>query len=80
LHYYANEEPDEGYQRHLQEQEVTLLRGISIDEMKRLEPGWIEVTRARFKETLTLRMNDWIEDVVAGKDNLQSLYDKTYAI
>jgi hypothetical protein len=43
LHYYANEEPDERYQRHLQEQEVTLLRGISVDEMKRLEPGWIEV-------------------------------------
>jgi hypothetical protein len=85
----ADGEITELYWEHLQEYELTLLRKIYIDEMRRLEPGWVEVfDKSQLQrdfdyallncgnEFLARVIKEWIEDVTAGKDDIVSLYDR----
>ncbi|KAK9240544.1 hypothetical protein V1525DRAFT_395294 [Lipomyces kononenkoae] len=88
-HREANGEPSDLYWDHLREYETTILRDIFIDEMKRLEPGWVEVfntsqVRRDFdiavqncdNELVARHINEWIEDITTGKGNLRSLRDR----
>lgn len=88
-HREANGEPSDLYFEHLWEYEATLLRGIFIDEMARLDPGWMEVfEKSQSKrdfdiavqncdnELVARHIDAWIRDITASQDNLRSLRDR----
>ncbi|KAJ5087547.1 hypothetical protein N7456_011163 [Penicillium angulare] len=77
------------YWEHLWEYEVTLLRGVFIDKMKSLEPGWVEVFHKSQRqrdfdiavqncdnEFVARHIRAWINDLTAGVDNHRSLRDR----
>ncbi|KXG47949.1 Aminoglycoside phosphotransferase [Penicillium griseofulvum] len=87
-----NGQPSELYFEHLWEYETTLLRGIFIDEMRRLDEGWVEVfDNSQIKRDFdyavhycdccisTRHIEAWIGDMTAGISNLRSLEDRIYS-
>ncbi|KAF7117345.1 hypothetical protein CNMCM5793_006094 [Aspergillus hiratsukae] len=89
----ANGEPDELYWEHLLEHERTIFRDLFIGDMKRVEPGWVEVfDKSEIQRDfdyavlscdssfLSRPITKWIVDVTAGKDNIESLYDRDFGI
>ncbi|KAK9233993.1 hypothetical protein V1525DRAFT_414548 [Lipomyces kononenkoae] len=88
-HREGNGEPSDLYWDHLWEYETTILRDMFIYEMKRLEPGWVEVFNTSQlqrdfdiavqncdNELVARHINEWIEDITTGKVNLRSLRDR----
>ncbi|KAB8276153.1 hypothetical protein BDV30DRAFT_224541 [Aspergillus minisclerotigenes] len=88
----ANGEVCDLYWEHLWDYEITLLRDVFIERMKRLEPEWVEVfdksqSQRDFapvvqncdNEFLARRIREWINDLTAGVDNnYRSLHDRIY--
>lgn len=85
----ANGEPSDLYWEHLQLYEVTVLRGVFTNEMKRLEPSWMEVfNKSQLQRDFDTAVNHcdtaflardikrWIEDITAGKENFRSLRNR----
>ncbi|KAK9320840.1 hypothetical protein V1517DRAFT_195653 [Lipomyces orientalis] len=88
-HRETNGEPSDLYWDHLWEYEATILRDVFIDEMKQLEPGWVDVFNTSQvqrdfdiavqncdNELVARHINEWIEDITTGKGNLWSLRDR----
>lgn len=92
-HREADGEPYDLYWIHLWEYEATILREIFIEEMKHIEPGWVEV----FNKSQTQRdldfaahncdhefmarnIKEWVEDITTGKCNCKSLCDRIYEV
>jgi Phosphotransferase enzyme family len=88
---YNKDDPDTLYWEHLMEYELTKLRRYFLDEMRQLEPKWIEV----FESATTKRdfyvaihncdnvfmrrhINDWLDDIDSGKGPLRSLRARIY--
>ncbi|KAN0081905.1 Phosphotransferase enzyme family domain containing protein [Elaphomyces granulatus] len=88
---YDKDDPDTLYWEHLMEYEQTKLRRYFLDEMRQLEPKWIEV----FESATTKRdfyvaiqncddvfmrrhINDWLDDIDSGKGPLRSLRARIY--
>lgn len=84
-----NGEPNELYWETLEDFELTCLRRFFLDEMRRLEPGWIEVFEAsEAKRDFELAMNQcdidfsaryiegWLDDFEAKKTCARSLRDR----
>jgi hypothetical protein len=68
------------------EYELTRLRGVFLDEMRKLQPGWVQVyassQRERDFELAVSSFDDpihmwkalrWLEDVESGKEDIMSL-------
>lgn len=81
--------PDSLYWEHLMEYELTKLRRYFLDEMRRLDPKWVEVfdsakARRDFhiavqycdNEFLARHINEWLDDIAAGKGTVRSLRDR----
>ncbi|KAJ5927332.1 hypothetical protein N7516_009105 [Penicillium verrucosum] len=88
-----NGEPNELYFEHLWQHETTLLRGIFMDEMRRLDAGWMEVfDKSQVKrdfdcavqecdmEFSARNTNAWIKDITAGISNPPTLHDRMYSL
>lgn len=88
-----NGEPIELYFEHLWQYETTLLRGIFMDEMRRLDAGWVEVfDKSQVKrdfdcavqecdmELSARNINAWIKDITAGISNPPTLHDRMYLL
>ena len=86
------EEPYEMYFEHLWQYEATLLRDIFMDEMRRLDAGWVEVfDKSQVKRDLdcavqdcdnefsTRDINAWIKDIADGVSNPPTLHDRIYS-
>lgn len=84
-----NGEPNELYWETLEDFELTCLRRFFLDEMRRLEPGWIEVFEAsEAKRDFELAVNQcdiefsaryiegWLDDFEAKKTCARSLRDR----
>ncbi|KAJ5356625.1 Aminoglycoside phosphotransferase [Penicillium concentricum] len=76
------------YWEHLHDYEVTLLRGVFLDEMRKSEPTWVNVfdtsrlrrdfdTAVQHFDSGIVRhiIEKWVEDVTAGNENPQNLRD-----
>ncbi|KAJ5164576.1 uncharacterized protein N7500_006406 [Penicillium coprophilum] len=87
-----NGEPNELYFEHLWHYETTLLRDVFIDEMRRLEVGWVEVfEKSQVKrdfdyavqhcdsEISARDIEAWIGDISAGISNPRSLNDRFWS-
>lgn len=88
----ANGEPFDLYWEHLWEYEVTIFRSMFFDEMKRLEPGWVEVfDKSQLQQDFDMAVQNcdnefiardidaWINDVNSGKytySSFRSLRDR----
>ena len=85
-HHDANGEISGLYWEHVWEYEATILRATFLDEMKRIEPGWVEVfnksqlqrdfdfaLRNCDNEFLARDIKQWIEDVSCGIEGPKSL-------
>jgi hypothetical protein len=81
--------PDGAYWEHLHEYEATLLRDVFMDEMRKLEPGWVVIfdashlqrdfdTAVQYFDSGIVRheIDKWIEEVTAGNEKPQSLRGK----
>lgn len=92
-HREADGEPYDIYWIHLWEYETTILRDIFIEEMKKLEPGWVEVfNKSQIQRDLDFAahncdhefmardIKEWIEDITAAKCNCKSLCDRIYEV
>ncbi|KAJ5515212.1 hypothetical protein N7527_006772 [Penicillium freii] len=88
-----NGEPNELYFEHLWQYETTLLRDIFMDEMRRLDAGWVEVfDKSQVKrdfdcavqdcdtEFSARNINAWIKDITAGISNPATLHDRMYSL
>lgn len=82
-------EPADLYWDHLMEYELTTLRRVFLDEMARLEPGWVEIFNSSQlrrdldlavqncdSEILASYINEWIDEIVASPSNIRSLQDR----
>ncbi|CRG92006.1 hypothetical protein PISL3812_09060 [Talaromyces islandicus] len=78
--------PDGAYWEHLHEYEATLLRDVFMDEMRKLESGWVNIfdashlqrdfdTAVQYFDSGIVRheIEEWVEEVTAGNENPQSL-------
>ncbi|KAJ5189665.1 Aminoglycoside phosphotransferase [Penicillium cf. griseofulvum] len=87
-----NGEPSELYFEHLWQYEATLLRDIFIDEMRRLDAGWVEVfDKSQIKRDFDYAVHHcdccisarhieaWIGDMAAGISNPRSLENRIYS-
>lgn len=85
----ANGEATDLYWDHMMEYELTTLRRIFLDEMARLELGWMEIfNSSQFQRDLDLAVqscdseflasdiNEWIDEIVAGRSNIRSLQER----
>ena len=85
----ANGEPSDPYWEHLWEHEITLLRDVFIEKMKRLEPGWVDVFNKSQRqrdfdlavqncdnEFVARHVRAWIDDLTTGVDSPRSLRDR----
>lgn len=85
----ANDEPSSLYWEHFQDYEVTLLRDVFIDSMKRLEPGWVDVYNKSQRqrdfdfavhncdnEFQARNIRGWIDDLTSGVDNTRGLHER----
>ncbi|KFY30403.1 hypothetical protein V493_01936 [Pseudogymnoascus sp. VKM F-4281 (FW-2241)] len=88
---YVDGKITELYGEHVMEYELTHLRRVFLDEMARLEPGWMEMyNSSQLQRDMELavkfcddefsarRINEWVDDVVAAKSNIPSLWDRFY--
>jgi aminoglycoside phosphotransferase len=88
---YRCDEPGSLYRERLMEYELTVLRRCFIDEMQRLEPGWIKIfesskTQRDFdmavrncdNEFLARFINEWLDDFAPRKE-VVSLRDRINA-
>jgi hypothetical protein len=82
---YDHEEdgqPCDLYLEHLENYELTLLRGVFMDTMRALEPGWVDVFEKTQRErdfnyavrscdnVFDVRViREWIEDVTSGNNH-----------
>ncbi|KAJ5918288.1 Aminoglycoside phosphotransferase [Penicillium verhagenii] len=77
----GNPEPGTAYWEHLNDYETTVLRKIFLEEMRKLEPGWVDIFNEsqlqRDFDTALQHFNDafggseidsWISDVIIGKE------------
>ncbi|KGO69662.1 Aminoglycoside phosphotransferase [Penicillium italicum] len=84
--------PNEMYFEHLWQYETTLLRDVFIDEMRRLDTGWVEVfEKSELKRDFDYAVNycdswvsardieAWIRDITTNVSNPQSLIDRVWA-
>ncbi|KAJ5518114.1 Aminoglycoside phosphotransferase [Penicillium expansum] len=84
----GNPPPGSAFWEHLHDYEVTLLRGVFLDEMRKSEPGWVNIfdmshlrrdfdTAVQYFDNGIVRhiIEKWVEDVTAGNENPQSLRD-----
>lgn len=82
-------EPDSLYWEHLMEYELTKLRRYFLDEMRRLEPKWIEVfNSAKAKRDFYIavqncdnaifakHINEWLDGIAAWEGTVRSLRDR----
>lgn len=89
----ANGEPSELYFEDLWDHEATLLRDVFMDEMRRLDAGWIEVfDKSQVKRDFDCAVqecdmlfsardiNAWIEDIAAGISNPRTLGHRMYCL
>ncbi|KAJ5809567.1 uncharacterized protein N7503_001785 [Penicillium pulvis] len=87
----GNGEPSDLYWEHLEQYENTLLRDIFIDEMRILEPRWVDIfdknQYRRDFETAVQNCDNpfiaryiraWIDDINAKVENLRSLRNRIY--
>lgn len=85
-------EPSEVYFEHLWQYEATLLRDIFIDEMRKLDPGWVEVfdksqvkrdfdyAAAYCDSWISARdIEAWIGDITTDMNNARSLGDRIWS-
>ncbi|WEW56991.1 hypothetical protein PRK78_002450 [Emydomyces testavorans] len=85
-HHAENGEPDIIYWEHLMEYELTELRRYFLQEMRRLEPGWIEVFESATAKRdfhiavqncdnglVSRDITEWLDDIARGKGTEQSL-------
>jgi len=85
----ADGQPSDLYWEHLWEHEVTLLRDVFIERMKRLERGWMDVFNKSQRqrdfdiavqgcdnEFIARHIRAWISDLTAGVDSPRSLRDR----
>ncbi|KAJ5513098.1 Aminoglycoside phosphotransferase [Penicillium fimorum] len=87
-----DDDPSELYFEHLWEYETTLLRDIFIDEMRRLDAGWVEVfEKSQIKrdfdyavqycdsEFSAREIKEWIGDMTADISNPRSMEDRIWS-
>lgn len=85
----ATGEPSELYWEHLEMYELTQLRRLFLDEMRRLEPRWVQVFEASQRQRdfdLAISsaddlskgdiLRDWLTDMESGYTNFLSLEDR----
>lgn len=86
-------EPNELYFEHIWQYETTLLRDIFMDEMRRLDAGWVEAfDKSQVKRDFDCAVqecdtefsagyiNAWIKDITAGISNPPTLHDRMYSL
>ncbi|KAJ5930484.1 Aminoglycoside phosphotransferase [Penicillium verhagenii] len=77
----GNPQPGTAYWEHLNDYETTVLRKFFLEEMKKSEPGWVDIFNAsqlqrdfdtalqHFKDAFGgMQIDSWISDVIIGKE------------